>query len=101
MRSWLVAMLIPGALAAEGAGPKPKAADYPAHAAVGGLEIGAEYMVHSFSGRGQTFIAKDYLVVEVALYTRGADRLELSPGQFTLRLNRTEQVPVPQAPAIL
>ncbi|HEY3031744.1 MAG TPA: hypothetical protein VGJ68_16415 [Bradyrhizobium sp.] len=94
-------MLIPGALAAEGAEPKAKAADYPAHSAVGGLEIGAEYMVHSFSGHGQTFIAKDYLTVEVALYTRGADRLELSQGQFTLRLNGRKQMLLPQAPTFV
>src|SRR6266511_3167448 len=101
MRSWLVALLIPGALAAEGAEAKAKAADYPAHAAVGGLEIGAEYMVHSFSGHGQTFIAKDYLVVEVAMYTRTADRLELSQGQFALRLNGKKQVLLPQTPAFV
>src|ERR1051325_6689403 len=51
-----------------GTQPKPKAEDYEVHAKAGDVAIGAEFMVHSFSGDGVTYIAKDFLVVQIALY---------------------------------
>ena len=52
-----------------------------------GIEIGAEYMVHSFSGDGQTFLAPDYLVVEVALFPPKGANVTAGCGQFTLRID--------------
>ena len=51
-------------------GTRPKASEqeYPAHSKLEGLGIGAEYLVHSFSSGNEMFIAKEYLVVEVALF---------------------------------
>lgn len=86
---------------AQGTDPKAKAADYPVHAEAGPLSLGAEYMVHSFSGGKHTFIAQDYLVVEVALYARPGERIEVSQGQFALRINGRKQALVAQAPSFV
>ena len=77
--------------------PKQKAADYPAHAASDRLAIGAEYLVRSFSGHNQSFVTKDYLVVEVALFPVAGSRLSVENGQFTLRLNGKKQTILPHA----
>jgi len=66
------ALLLPalaGTLAAQyGTAPKASEQEYPVRAKLEKLSIGAEYLVHSFSSGRQMFIAKDYLVVEVALF---------------------------------
>jgi hypothetical protein len=89
-----------GVLTAAQHGTTPKASeqDYPAHAAVGDLSIGAEYLVHSFAGAGETFIAKDYLVVEVALFPARGKPLAVNAGQFSLRINQQKQALTPQGP---
>ena len=61
--------LLPWVLAAQyGTHPKPSERDYPAHLNVEKFSLGAEFMVHSFSNGRDSYIAKDYLVVEVALF---------------------------------
>ena len=55
-------------------------------------------MIHSFSGGRQTFIAKDYLVVEVALYPAKGERVMVEASQFSLRVNGKRQALAPQAP---
>ena len=75
-----------------GTTPKPKAEDYDAHAKAGELEIGAEFMVHSFSRREEMYIARDYLTVEVALYPAkdpsGKQKpFDVNLGEFWLAVN--------------
>ena len=65
------------------------------------LSIGAEYLVHSFSSGREMFIAKDYLVVEVALYPVNGESLLVSSGQFSLRVNARKQALAPHAPEIV
>jgi len=84
---WLLLLLSPAALLAQGTDPRPKPEDYEAHGQTAGAAIGAEFMIHSFSGRGITYLAPDYLVVEVALYPPAGASLEVVPGAFSLRLN--------------
>jgi hypothetical protein len=74
-------------LACAGTDPKPKAEDYDVHARVDGIEVGAEYMVHSFSGEDKTFLVDDYLVVEVALFPRKGESVMANSGEFTLRVD--------------
>ncbi len=81
-------------VAAAGTDPKPKAAEYPAHAALPKLAIGAEYLVRSFSGHNQTFATQDHLVVEVAVYPAG-EKLAVSFGHFGLRINGKKEVLAP------
>jgi hypothetical protein len=58
-------------------------------------------MVHSFTARKHTFVARDYLVVEVALYAPPAKRIEVSQGQFVLAVNGRKQTLRPQAPSVV
>ena len=73
---------------AQGTTPKPAPADYDVHLSDGPLDIGAEYMVHSFSNGEQMFIAERFLVVEVALYPlMKTDEVTIDMKKFGLRLN--------------
>ena len=98
----VIALVLFGALAsaqthqpavyALGTTPKDKADEYATHAKSGDLEIGAEYMVHSFSRGEATFVARDYLTVEVALYSpkdqgNAAPLLDIDDGDFQLTIN--------------
>ena len=52
--------------------------------------------MHSFSSGNQMFIAKNYLVVEVALFPATGLTLPVSATHFTLRVNRRKQPIAPQ-----
>jgi hypothetical protein len=67
-----------------GADPRPKPADYPAHAESSKLDIGAEYLVHSFSNGSQMYESPEYLIVDTAVYPHGT--VEVKPSDFSLRL---------------
>jgi hypothetical protein len=68
--------------------PRSKASDYPAHIVIPGMEIGAEYLVHSIPNEKGDYFAKEYLVVEVAIFPTRKDALKISSGRFTLRINK-------------
>ena len=87
--------------AQQGTTPKASETDYPVHAMEGGVGIGAEYMVHSFSGGEASYIAKDYLVVEVALFPPQGKTIEIHPADFSLRINGRRQVLLPQTPEMV
>jgi hypothetical protein len=97
------------AFAQVGTEPKPKAEDYDVHAQSRDVAVGAEFMIHSFSGQGQTYIAKDFLVVEVALYPP-KDRsvnppryqsVRVNEGAFALRINGKKQALLPAPPPMV
>lgn len=100
--AYRAALLLPAlatALVAQsGTTPKAYAQDYPVHANLEKLSIGAEYLLHSFSSGREMFIAKDYLVVEVALFPAKGQNLLVSAGHFSLRVNGRKQALSPQAP---
>lgn len=75
-----------------GTTPKSGAAGYPVHGQIGGLSMGAEFMVHSFSSGRAMFVAEDYLVVEVALYPANSAHLAVSATQFSLLVSGKKQV---------
>ena len=52
------------------------------------MEIGAEYLVHSIPGERGDYFAKEYLVVEVAVFPASKEGLKISSGHFTLRINK-------------
>lgn len=101
MLRFLPLLLAPLLLQAQGTEPKAAPGDYPARATLDKLAIGAEYLVHSFFGHGQTFFTSDYLVVEVALFPARDETLTVSQGQFTLRINGKKQPILPQAPGFV
>jgi hypothetical protein len=81
--------------------PKDKAADYPVHATAGTTAIGAEYLVHSIPSGTQTFIASDYLVVEVAVFPALGEPIEVGASNFTLRLNGKKEGIHPDVPGVV
>lgn len=81
--------------------PKDKAADYPVRATAGTTAIGAEYLVHSIPSGTQTFIASDYLVVEVAVFPALGEPIEIGTGTFTLRLNGKKEAISSEAPGFV
>lgn len=85
----LLALLTAGWLSAA---VKEKATDYPVHADVGTLSIGAEYLVHSIPAHSQTFFARDYLVVDVAVFPGRQEPVEIGNNTFTLRINGKKEV---------
>lgn len=89
------------AFAQGGTVPKQKPEDYDAHAQARDAAVGAEFMVHSFSRGEQTFIAEDYLVVEVALFPPPDQTIEVNAAKFTLRINGKKQVLFAQAPTMV
>ena len=88
-------------LAQGGTDPKPKVEDYGVHAQSKDIAIGAEFMIHSFSGQGQTYLAKDFLVVEVALYPPKGRSVNVNEGAFALRINGKKQALVPVASSMV
>ena len=93
----------PACIYALGTTPKAKADDYDAHAKSGGIEIGAEYMVHSFSRGEAMYIARDFLTVEVALYLPKdaqdkAKPLDINYGDFQLTINGKKIALMPMNP---
>ena len=88
-------------LAQKGTEPRPKADAYPVHAQAGALAIGAEYLVHSVSGEGQTYATPDYLVVEVAVFPVRGNSVRISAGDFSLVMNGKQQTLAPQAPGMV
>jgi hypothetical protein len=88
MRSPLLLCLAAALSFAEGTKPKPAPTDYDVHAADGPVEIGAEYMVHSYSNGEQMFLAERYLIVDVALYPlMKTDEVMVDMSKISLRLN--------------
>jgi hypothetical protein len=77
---------------------RSKASDYPVHAALAGVEIGAEYLDHSVPGDKGFYIAKEYLVVEVGVYASTPDTVNIKSGEFSLRINDGKKVLVPVSP---
>ena len=71
----------------KGTEPKAKAEDYEAHGRSGSVEIGAEFMAHSFSRGNAMYIANDYVTVEVALYAPKGESVEIGYLDFQLRIN--------------
>ena len=58
-------------------------------------------MIHSFSGQGETYIARDFLVVEVALFPPKGASVDARPGRFALRINGKRQALAPATPQMV
>jgi len=101
-RALIVLPALSGILAGQyGTTPKASCQDYPARTQLEKLAIGAEYLMHSFSNGRDLYVAKDYLVVEVALFPAKGEKLLVDAGQFSLRVNHRKQTLSPQVPEIV
>ena len=101
MLRWLLFLGFAALAFAQGTTPKPNAEAYDVHAQAGKLALGAEFMVHSFGAGEQTFIAEDYLVVEVALFAPKGESVDVEPGKFALRFNGKKTVLFAQSPSMV
>lgn len=86
MRALSLALLAAGCLCGQ-TEHKDKATNYPVHAMAGKVGIGADYLVHSIPAGDQTFVARDYLVVEVAVFPAPGEPVTIDGSTFALRLN--------------
>jgi hypothetical protein len=96
---YLLLVCCAGAVFGQGTEPKPKAEDYEVHAQAKDAAVGAEFTVHSFSRGEQMFIAKDYLVVEVAIYPPKGMTFDVHNSDFTVRVNGKKPLLEAQTPA--
>ena len=83
-----------------GTDTKPKVEDYEAHAQAKNIALGADYTVHSYSRGELMYIAKDYLVVEVALFPAKGASIDVQPSEFAMRLNDKTEI-WPSAPNLV
>lgn len=85
-------------LVAQDAPPRSKASDYPAHVSLPGMEIAAEYLLHSIPTAKGFYVSRDYLVIDVGVFPAAKERVTISSGQFRLRINhQTLELP-PDSP---
>ena len=83
-----------------GTDPKSKPEEYPLHGRTGDVAIGADYMVQSISTPKGSFIAKDYLVVEVAVFPPRSGAM-IRASDFSLRVNGAKQELLTQTPGMV
>jgi hypothetical protein len=80
-------LLVLSPLLAQKDEPRSKAADYPVHVSVPGMEIAAEYLLHSIPTTHGFYVANLYLVVDVGIFPSSGETIKVSNGQFRLRVN--------------
>jgi hypothetical protein len=83
----LIPFLLSPAILAQDSTSRSKAAEYPVHATLPNMEVGAEYLVHSIPRDNGFYIAKDYLVVEAGVFPATKDGIDIAASQFTLLVN--------------
>jgi hypothetical protein len=92
MRSCAVPLALAVCLAQSVEQPRRSASDYPAHAELKTRSLGADFLVHTFSGNGKSFFTADYLVVEAAFYPARGQRPVVAHSHFLLRVNGKERI---------
>jgi len=73
--------------------PRSSPADYPAHAQAGKVTIAAEFTGHSVPRAEGSFSTDAYVVVEAGLFGASGEHLQLSTGDFSLRINGKKPLP--------
>jgi len=82
-----ILLLLPFAASADRLDPLPAVTSYTVNGKAGALSVGAEFLAHSLSGSGVTFVSGEYLVVEVGIYPPRDAAYSNQAGNFTLRIN--------------
>jgi hypothetical protein len=108
-RVWILvlglAALLPNVDAA-GTEPKAKPSDYQFQAETPKGVLAFDFLVRTFFGAKQSYVADDYLVFEVALFPKGGERGQGEPwmastSHFTLRINGKKQAVYAQTPGMV
>jgi hypothetical protein len=82
---------------AKGIPPRTAPSEYQAQAQAGSVTVAAEFKGHSVPTLDGTLSSEDFVVVEAALFGAAGARLQLSAGDFSLRINGKKQ-PLPSQP---
>jgi hypothetical protein len=80
--------------------PRTAATEYPAHAQVGSVTIGAEFAGHSVPRPDDPLSTEDFVVVEAGLFGSPGARLTLATDDWSLRVNG-KKVPLPSQPFVV
>ena len=83
----------------EGTTPKASASEYPITGHWANLDLGADYLVHSFGTGEQMYMADNFLVVELALFPEKGESVSVEYGPIQLRINGKKTLLAPLAPA--
>jgi hypothetical protein len=83
----------------QGLPPRATPADYQAQTKAGNYTIAAEFAGHGIPTSDGALTTDDYVVVEVALFGPPNAKLQLSPADFSLRING-KKAPAPGLPAV-
>lgn len=78
----------PPAREIQGIPPRAAPSDYQFKAQAGDFTLAAEFLGHSIPTNQGTLTTEDYVVVEAALFGPPNSHTTLSPGDFSLRINR-------------
>jgi hypothetical protein len=81
--------------------PRGGANDYQAHARIGPVSIGAEFMRHAVPTPQGEYTTEEYVVVEVGFFGAPGERAKLSAQDFSLRVNGKKAVPGVQSGVVL
>jgi hypothetical protein len=77
--------------------PRDSPSDYSAHAQAGMVTIAADFTGHNVGTQEGVLTTDDYVVIEAGLFGPPGARLNLSVGDFSLRINGGKK-PVPMSP---
>ncbi len=92
MRHTLFLFCAACALAQSGTATKAAPEEYPVHVQAKSAAVGADYMIHSFSGEGVTYLAPGYLVVEVALFPAKGTGIDVQAAAFSLLVDEKKKL---------
>jgi hypothetical protein len=95
-----LAFFVTAAVVAQTAGSR-KVESYPAHASLGNVTLGAEFLVHAIPTANGSYFSKEYLVVDAAFFPALPARLDLSASHFTLRVDGKKNVILTQDPGMV
>ncbi|HEX4168180.1 MAG TPA: hypothetical protein VHZ55_22155 [Bryobacteraceae bacterium] len=84
----------------KGMPPRATPGDYQAHAQAGAVTIAAEFMGHSVPKPEGPLSTEDYVVVETGFFGAPGSRIQLSTGDFSLKING-KKTPLPSQPSVL
>lgn len=84
---YLLLLCCAGLIFGQGTETKPKVEDYSVHAQAKNAAIGAEFTVHSYSRGEEMYVAKHFLVVEVAIFPPKGQTCDVRNADFSLRIN--------------
>ena len=83
-----------GVLHAQGTKPREDAFKYAGRARLGPVALGADFWGHFIPlQEGETLRADSYLVVEIAVFAPATTKVDISSGQFTLKVNGQRILP--------